>query len=260
MPQRLSTNAITHNMNNIEETEVTHENDETNEEEGATMSASDELEAAMREATESLEERQAKAGQEPAGAASADKMTIELLSGELQNIKAEYEESLEKLKEGEDKFVRLQAEFENFRRRTLKEKQDTFKYGHQNLVKDLLSSVDNLDRAVAHGEEGGGGDFESLMQGVELVRRELMGALQKHGVTVIEVENAEFDPAIHEAMAIVESADVPPNTVLQVLQPGFMLLDRMIRPARVVVAKAADEGKQDAGSESKSEAEPEAEQ
>ena len=231
-----------------EETEVGHEKDEETEEGSQAMSGDDELEAAMREATESFDERHTEPGEgldSSGGPDSADKMTIEILSAELQNVKAEYESSLEKHKESEDKFLRLNAEFENFRRRTLKEKQDTFKYGVQNLVKDLLSSVDNLDRAVAHGEESGGGDFESLMQGVELVQRELISALGKHGVEPIEAEGAVFDPAVHEGMAHVESADVPPNTVLQVLQVGFMLRDRMIRPARVVVAKAVEKAEAD---------------
>ncbi len=245
-----------------EENEVSQADEEEGNDELESLPPSDELEAALREATESVEVRQAErageAGDE--GSGSADKMTIELLSAELQNTKAEYEANIEKLAEGEDKFLRLQAEFENFRRRSLKEKQDSFKYGHQNLIKDLLSSVDNLDRAIAHVGDSGGGDLESLVEGVELVRRELMGAFAKHGVEVIEAENAVFDPAVHEAMAHVESADVPPNTVLQVLQTGFLLRDRMIRPARVVVAKAVEDGDQTGAAGSKAEAPREEEQ
>jgi len=243
-----------------EETETPQGTDGDPEEGVETLAASDELEAALREATESLEEREAERADADKGAGSADKMTIELLSEELQSIKAEYEGSLEKLGEAEDKSLRMQAEFENFRRRTLKEKQDTFKYGNQNLVKDLLSSVDNLDRAIAHGEESGDGDFQSLLKGVELVRREVMGALAKHGVEVIEAEGAVFDPAVHEAMAHIESAEVAPNTVLQVLQSGFLLRDRMLRPARVVVAKAVEEEKQSETAESEAEAPGEEEQ
>ncbi|MDP6980845.1 MAG: nucleotide exchange factor GrpE [Myxococcota bacterium] len=208
--------------------------------------ASDELEAALREAEQAVDERQQEraSAQDPPGAVnadSADKMTIELLSQELQNLKAEHEATLEKVGEESDKFLRLQAEFENFRRRTLKEKQDNFKYGHQNLVKDLLSTVDNLERAVAHGEENKDGDFQSLLQGVELVQKELLGGLAKHGMEKIEAAGMPFDPEFHEAMAQVPSADVPPNTVIDVLQTGYMIRDRMLRPARVVVSKAAEE-------------------
>ncbi len=218
------------------------------------LAASDELAAALKEAEQSVEEREARrasggAGDHSAqGASGADKMTIELLSQELQSLRSEHETTLSALAEAEDKHPRLQAEFENFRRRTMKEKQDTFKYGHQNLVKDLLAVVDNLDRAVVHGEENRDGDFQSLLQGVELVQKELLGALAKHGVESIDAAGAVFDPAVHEAMAQVPSAEVPPNTVLEVLQTGYMLRDRMLRPSRVVVAREADGQQAEGGS------------
>ena len=209
--------------------------------------ASDELAAALKEAEESFDERHAKREADDTTASdaspsnSADKMTIELLAEELQSLKGEHDKALATLSETEDKQLRLHAEFDNFRRRTLKEKQDTFKYGVQNIVKDLLATVDNLERAVAHGEESKDEDFESLLQGVELVRGELLATLSKHGVDLIDAENKLFDPAMHEAMAQVATADVPENTVLQVLQAGYMLRDRMLRPARVVVSKAAED-------------------
>lgn len=212
--------------------------------EGGELDISDEMEAALREAEESYDERKIQAGEgkgEAGGPESADKMTIELLSQELQALKAEYEARDAELAEIQDQYTRLQAEFENFRKRTLKERQDSFQFGHQNLVKDLLSSVDNLERALEHGEQSGDGDFQSLLQGVELVHRELLGALEKHGVVVIEAEGKIFDPAIHEAMAQVPTADVPPNSIVQVLQKGYQLRDRMIRPTRVIVSKAEQE-------------------
>lgn len=208
-----------------------------------TLEAGDELEAALREAEEAVDQRQAeraaaKEGDDPSS--SADKMTIELLSRELQGLKTEHEETLAAAAEAEDKQLRLTAEFENFRRRTLKEKQDTFKYGAQNLVKDLLATVDNLERAVVHVEGNKDADFQSLLQGVELVQRELLGVLSKHGVEKIEAEGQLFDPAVHEAMTQVPSPDHPANTVMQVLQTGYMLRDRMLRPARVVVSKVPE--------------------
>jgi molecular chaperone GrpE len=221
-------------------------------EERESLPASDELAAALKEAEESIDERQAQREAAKSGADasdSADKMTIELLAEELQSLKSEHEKTLTSLAEAEEKPLRLQAEFENFRRRTMKEKQDTFKYGAQNLVKDLLATVDNLERAVAHGEESGDGDFQSLLQGVELVRNELLGILGNHGVKPIEAEEQLFDPAMHEAMAQVLNPDVPVNTVLQVLQPGYMLRDRMLRPARVIVSKAAEETSEQAAVE-----------
>lgn len=141
------------------------------------------------------------------------------------------------LDEARDRLVRLQAEFENFRRRSLKERQESLQYGHQNLVKDLLGTVDNLERAIAHSKEDASASMESVLQGVELVQRELLGALGKHGVKVVEPLKEVFDPAFHEAMGQLPDASVAPNSVLQVLQKGYLINDRMLRPARVLVAR-----------------------
>jgi molecular chaperone GrpE len=209
--------------------------DDSLEEGGPAIEASSEMEEALREATEAVEGRQAPSGH----AASPDKLTIELLSRELQELKGLYEGKMKELEEPNDQFLRLQAEFENFRRRSLKEKQESFKFGHQNLVKDLLSAVDNLERALEHGAQDAGPEVIGILDGVELVHREVLGALAKHGVKEIEAEGKIFDPADHEAMGQVPNTDVPPNTVLQVLQKGYVIHDRMLRPARVIVSREA---------------------
>ncbi|MCZ6506449.1 MAG: nucleotide exchange factor GrpE [Acidobacteria bacterium] len=211
------------------------------------MAPGEELEAALREAIDATE-----AKQEPAKAAttlSADEMMLEALSSELQTIKSEYEEKLAELDAVNDRHVRLQAEFENFRRRSLKERQEAFSYGHQNIVKDLLTTVDNLERASQHAEGSGGGDLQALLQGVDLVCRELLGVFGKYGVTRIEALNQPFDPALHEAMGQIEDGSVAPNTVVQVLQVGYQLRDRMLRPARVMVARLPDAEKQEGAQE-----------
>ena len=211
---------------------------------GPKIPASDEMEAALREATEALEHREAEekaASAAEADAASPDKMTIELLSTELQELKALHEEKLEEAEEQADQHLRLQAEFENFRRRSLKEKQESFKFGHQNLVKDLLSAVDNLERALEHGAQNAGAEVKGILDGVELVYREILGTLAKHAVQEIQAEGAVFDPAVHEAMGQIPNGAVPPNTVLQVLQKGYVIHDRMIRPSRVIVSREPTE-------------------
>ena len=205
---------------------------------GPAIGASSELEEALREATEAIETRKAASAAGDA-VVTPDKMTIELLSQELQELKGLYEEKLSEAEGKEEQFLRLQAEFENFRRRSLKEKQESFKFGHQNLVKDLLSAVDNLERALEHGAQNAGAEIKGILDGVELVHREVLGALAKHGVKEIEAEGRIFDPAEHEAMGQVPNAQVPPNTVLQVLQKGYVIHDRMLRPARVIVAREA---------------------
>ncbi len=184
-----------------------------------------ELEAALKEAEASLEARE-KATAAPEG--SGDELAVQL-------------------KETEDRLLRLLADFENFKRRALKERTDANQYGHQNLVKDLLSTVDNLDRAIGHARESEGEDFENLLQGVELMQRELMTALGKHGVVRIEAVGKAFDPAVHEAMAQAPDGSVAPNTVIEELQTGYMLRDRLLRPTRVIVTRAPDEAEGDEG-------------
>jgi molecular chaperone GrpE len=247
---------------------VTHDsNDETNktagsDEVGPQIEASSEMEDALREATESLDALQkgAVAGADGSDGAdgsigadgsdangSPDKLTIELLSTELQELKNFHEEKVKEFNESEEKSLRLQAEFENFRRRSLKEKQESFKFGHQNIVKDLLSAVDNLERALEHGvqndgSDASGGDASGVLDGVELVHREILGAFAKHGVQEIEAAGQLFDPAVHEALGQVPNADLPANSVLEVLQKGYVIHDRMLRPARVIVTRGlADE-------------------
>jgi molecular chaperone GrpE len=185
------------------------------------LSPSPELERAMREAAEAVEAREAGAPQGGAAAeGGADPRALEAELGVLR-----------------DRYLRLQADFENFRRRALKERAEALEFGHQNLVKDLVPTVDNLGRAIEHARRSGGGDFAGLLQGVELVLRELAAVLGKHGVTRIDPEDEPFDPSVHEAMAQLEDDTKATGTVVQVLEPGYSLRDRLIRPARVIVSK-----------------------
>ena len=146
----------------------------------------------------------------------------------------------EDLQRTEERLVRLQADFENFRRRATKERTETQQYGHQNLVKDLLATVDNLERALDHARQSEAGDSNSLLQGVELVQREFLAALTKHGVVRIDADGQPFDPAVHEAMAQVPDETVAPNTIIEELQAGYTLRGRLLRPSRVVVSKAPE--------------------
>jgi molecular chaperone GrpE len=206
---------------------------------GGSLSPSPELEEALREATEAVEAREAeREGSEAGEGGGGEAAELEALRGELAAL--------------QERMIRLQADFDNFRRRALKERQEAHQYGHENLVKDLLATVDNLDRAIEHARKSDGGDFESMLQGVELVQRELLGALTNHGVSEIEVGNVAFDPNVHEAMAQQEDDSVPANTVIEVFQKGYRLRDRLLRPARVVVSKPAeggDEGEAEAAEE-----------
>ena len=204
------------------------------------LAPSAELEEALREAAEAVESHH----HPPAGQPPVRGMKVgegrKLPSEENAELREQVEAlqaELAALRSAEDRLLRLTADFDNFRRRTLREKEEAHRYGNENLVKELLGTVDNLERAVEHARRGGG-DFESMLQGVELVQRELQGVLAKVGVVRIEASGEPFDPNVHEAVAQTEDGSVPANTVVQVYQPGYRLWDRMLRPARVVVSKA----------------------
>jgi molecular chaperone GrpE len=216
-------------------------NEPTEPTEGPRIPANDEMARALQEAAQAVDDAEAgKVTEDVAEASpelSPDKLTIEMLSIELQDLKMLHETKLKEAEEQSEQHLRLQAEFDNFRRRSLKEKQETFKYGHQNLVKDLLSPVDNLERALEHGAQNVESEVQGILDGVELVHREILGGLAKHGVSEIQADGQIFDPAFHEAMGQIPNGDVPANTILQVLQKGYLIHDRMVRPSRVIVSK-----------------------
>lgn len=193
---------------------------------GGSFGPSAELEEAMRQAEESHDARAAARARD-AGAGDPARKELEAALAQAQSELAEIKE----------KYLRLAADFENARRRSLKDREETALFGHQNVVKELLPSVDNLERAIDHARQGGEGSQGGLLEGVELVLREILAALARHGVATVEALGHPFDPAQHEAMAQIEDASVPGNTVVQVFQPGYQLRGRLLRPARVVVSK-----------------------
>src|SRR5262245_6790928 len=177
--------------------------------EGGSIPIDPELEAALREATEAVEEDTPASPHEGGNAGLLDPEPLS--EGEAEAVASRMREEIA---DTQDRLLRLQAEFENFRKRALRERQEAAQYGSQNLFKDLVSVVDNLERAIAHARESGGGDLASFLQGVELVQRELLGVFEKNHVTEIEALGKPFDPSLHEAMAQAESGLVQPNTVI----------------------------------------------
>jgi len=193
---------------------------------GGSFGPSAELEEAMREAEASHDARVAARAREQGAGDPARK-----------ELEAALEQAQSELAELKEKYLRLAADFENARRRSIKDREETALFGHQNVVKDLLPSVDNLERAIDHARQGEEGSQEGLLEGVELVLREILAVLTRHGVVPVEAQGQPFDPALHEAMAQIEDASVPGNTVVQVFQPGYQLRGRLLRPARVVVSR-----------------------
>ena len=147
------------------------------------------------------------------------------------------ESLLKENREMKDRVMRTLADFENYRKRVDREKQDYFKYALADTIRDLLPVLDNFDRALDHAEQG-----DDFHKGVLLIYKQLFDVLKRHGVTVIEESGVHFDPNIHEAVVREENAEVPSHTVVAVLQKGYFLHDRLLRPALVKVAVGGPEG------------------
>jgi len=143
------------------------------------------------------------------------------------------------LVEAQDKLLRALAETENVRRRAQRERADAEKYGFAKFASDLLSVADNLRRALDSLPESEAKDdrTRSLLAGVEATERELLAAFERHGLKRIDPKGEKFDHNFHQAVFEVENADQPAGTVAQVLQPGYVVHDRLLRPAMVAVAK-----------------------
>jgi molecular chaperone GrpE len=143
----------------------------------------------------------------------------------------------EEAKKHYDKLLRVMAEFENFKKRIQKEKTEHLQYSNEKLLADLLPVLDDFDRVLDHVPEDAPKEVQAIAQGVELVRKNMMTALEKYGLKEIEAMERPFDPAIHEAVATGTSEELGPDTVMDVHRKGYMLNDRLLRPAMVTVAK-----------------------
>ena len=135
-----------------------------------------------------------------------------------------------------DRILRTMADYENYRKRADREKQDYFKYALSDMIRDLLPILDNFDRALDHAEEG-----DDFHKGVLLIYKQLNDILKRHGITPINDANVRFDPNIHEAVVREENNSVPSQTVVAVLQKGYFIHDRVLRPAMVKVAVGGPE-------------------
>ncbi len=150
--------------------------------------------------------------------------------------------SLDEIKALQDKYLRLAAEFDNYKRLSLREQRDSARFANEGLLKELLPILDNLERAVRSSKEKQRRD--GLIQGVELTLKQFMETLAKFGVRPIASVGQAFDPSRHEAVARVESNTVPAGSVVDEFQRGYYLHDRILRPAMVTVSanEQADQG------------------
>jgi len=189
----------------------------------------------------------------PRGDENDDTYIIEDAGGSVEEIEAEMRETAREAVDhvpsgagdealrGEhqqlkDRYMRTLADFDNLRKRTDREKADFFRYAVANVMKDLLPVLDNFDRALDHAEEG-----DEFHKGVLLIYKQLFDLLRKHGLNPIDEQDVAFDPNIHEAVIREENTSVPSHTVVAVLQRGYFLHDRLLRPALVKVAVGGPE-------------------
>ncbi len=138
------------------------------------------------------------------------------------------------LAEANNRWMRTQAELENYRKRSQREMEDVRRYAALPLVRDILHVMDNLDRAIEHAEQNENG--AGLLEGVKMVASQLTDVLQQHHCTRIEAQGATFDPHVHEALAQEPSETHPANSVSREMRVGYQLHDRVIRPAQVFVS------------------------
>ncbi|MDP4097014.1 nucleotide exchange factor GrpE [Paenibacillus sp. P96] len=148
-------------------------------------------------------------------------------NGEVARLRAELEEQQQRL-------LRVQADYDNFRRRTQKEKEELAKYASMKLVTELVPVVDNFERALATAPQGTDGD--SFTKGVGMIFRQLEGVLTAEGVTAMETIGKPFNPEFHQAIMQVESDEYEEGIVVEEVQKGYMLKDKVLRPAMVKVS------------------------
>lgn len=208
------------------------------------------LDDILKQAQESAErraERRAVEAATPGAAGGGEEIVEETVieeidTSELTRRIADIEGENQKLRglvdELKDALQRKQADYENFRKRMQRDKEDFQKYANSNLLKESLPVLDNLERALMVGPDAGA---DALRQGVDLVLKQLKDALARFGLQDVVAIGQEFDPNYHEAVASEVSSDLPPNTVMAELQKGYVYHDRLLRPAFVKVAMAAPE-------------------
>jgi molecular chaperone GrpE len=159
----------------------------------------------------------------------------------IEKLQAQIADKDKELAELKDRYLRTLAENENARKRIRQQSEESIRLQRENLLRELLPVVDNLERAVDAAR--GGGNGKPIVEGVEMVLRSLLDLLKTHGVTQLTSVGQPFDPQRHEAVDQIESSQHPPNTVVNEFHRGYQIGDRLLRPARVTVAKGAPESK-----------------
>ncbi|MGC8529004.1 MAG: nucleotide exchange factor GrpE [Leptospirillia bacterium] len=140
-----------------------------------------------------------------------------------------------------DKYLRLLADFDNHRKRTVRDLEEGRRYANEALLRDFLPVLDNLERAIAHAKDGSelGSGCQGLLEGLRLTAKQFLEMLEKNGVTRILSEGQPFDPSVHEAVGYAESSTHPEGRVVEVYQQGYRIQNRLVRPAMVTVSRGS---------------------
>ena len=183
-------------------------------------------------------------GKQPEGTApetptSPEAAAAEAPPGEMPQWQQQLEQKTKEAQENFDRGLRLAAEMENLKKRLEREKAELLQFANENLIKELLPVVDNLELALEHGRQAE--TPASFLEGIELVHQGFLKALARFGVTPLAVVGQPFDPAYHNAVMQEAAPEVPDCTVLKELQKGYMMHSRLLRPAMVVVARNTEE-------------------
>jgi len=166
--------------------------------------------------------------------ASGTQKKLAIVEAQLEESFKRARDTGDRLKETHDRLLRTAAEFDNFKKRAVKEKEDVQRFGIERLLKDFLPVMDNLERALDHAEQH---DPRQVIEGVRLVQKLFESTLAKHGAVGFSALGKPFDPGVHEALMQQES-DQPAGTVVSEMAKGYKLNERLVRPAAVVVAKS----------------------
>jgi molecular chaperone GrpE len=172
--------------------------------------------------------------------ASGEETSKEKPADPIKKMEARVEELEKEVEANYDRFVRVTADFENYKKRTAREMSDLRKFANENILKDMLSVVDNLERAIESGSKQDS-EKQTILEGVEITLKDLFRMFEKYGVKDFKSEGEPFDPVFHQAMMQEQTSDFPDNTVLSELQKGYTIQDRLLRPAMVVVARNASD-------------------
>lgn len=159
---------------------------------------------------------------------------------ETPDLAAQLEAAQAEVEKFRDVALRAEAEMENVRRRATRDVENAHKFGQEKLIQNLLPVIDSLEKAIESAEQAGAdeGANKAILEGVGLCLKMQLDVLAKEGLTVVDPNGEPFDPNLHQAMSMVENPDVEPNSVVAVIQKGYALNERLVRPAMVMVSKA----------------------